>query len=139
MQQKILEGIKLVRQFGSRHHYHKAWAAAQAVIEALRKQALDILVVELSPKADFTSSLSRIERVRSEFPDLSIFVTSSSKAPELIIAAMRAGARGYVPKGANQAEMLRAIRAVANGEAIFGPGIAQRLLGFFSTSRRFRN
>jgi DNA-binding NarL/FixJ family response regulator len=48
---------------------------------------------------------------------------------------MRAGACGYVPKGANQAEMLRAIRAVANGEAIFGPGIAQRLIGFFSASR----
>ena len=51
------------------------------------------------------------------------------------VLAMRAGARGYQPKGANQAVMLRAIRAVANGEAIFGPGIAQRLIGFFSASR----
>ena len=48
---------------------------------------------------------------------------------------MRAGARGYVLKGANQAEILRAIRAVTSGEAIFGPGIAKRVLGFFSATR----
>ena len=48
---------------------------------------------------------------------------------------MRAGARGYVLNGANQAEILRAIRAVTSGEAIFGPGIAKRVLGFFSATR----
>jgi len=77
--------------------------------EALRKHALDILVVELSPKADFTSSLIRIERVRSEFPDLSIFVTSSSKAPELIIAAMRAGAQEFLAKPINEHELNQAV------------------------------
>ena len=46
---------------------------------------------------------------------------------------MRAGARGYVVKGAEQEEIGRAIRAVASGEAIFGPGIAQRVLRFFAT------
>jgi DNA-binding NarL/FixJ family response regulator len=46
---------------------------------------------------------------------------------------MRAGARGYLLKGANQAEMLRAIRAVANGEVIFGPGIARRVISYLST------
>jgi len=53
-----------------------------------------------------------------------------------VFAAMRAGACGYLLKGANQAEILRAIRAVANGEAIFGPSIARRLLGFFAATRR---
>jgi DNA-binding NarL/FixJ family response regulator len=52
---------------------------------------------------------------------------------DFVFTAMRAGARGYVLKGANQAEMLRAIRAVANGEVIFGPGIAQRVIGFLSS------
>ncbi|HSG18801.1 MAG TPA: response regulator transcription factor [Anaerolineae bacterium] len=46
-------------------------------------------------------------------------------------AAMRAGARGYVLKGADKTEMLRSIRAVAQGEAIFGPAIASRLAEFF--------
>jgi DNA-binding NarL/FixJ family response regulator len=44
---------------------------------------------------------------------------------------MRAGARGYVLKGADKAEMLKSIRAVAEGEALFGPAIAARLLKFF--------
>ena len=44
---------------------------------------------------------------------------------------MRAGARGYILKGADKAEMLKSIRAVAEGEALFGPAIATRLLNFF--------
>jgi DNA-binding NarL/FixJ family response regulator len=46
-----------------------------------------------------------------------------------VFAAMRAGARGYVLKGAQQDEIVRAIHAVAAGQAIFGPGIARRVLG----------
>jgi DNA-binding NarL/FixJ family response regulator len=52
-----------------------------------------------------------------------------------VFAAMRAGARGYVLKGAAHDEMLRAIRAVSSGEAIFSPSIAARLMSFFATSR----
>jgi DNA-binding NarL/FixJ family response regulator len=51
---------------------------------------------------------------------------------ESIFSAMRAGARGYLLKGAEPAETLRAIRAVASGEAIFSPGVAQRLLDYFA-------
>ncbi len=49
-----------------------------------------------------------------------------------ILAAMRAGAHGYVLKGADGTETLRAIHAVANGEAIFSPTITQRLTGYFA-------
>ena len=52
-----------------------------------------------------------------------------------VFAAMRAGALGYLLKGARQSEVLRAIRAVANGEAIFGPGIARRVMGLFSVGK----
>ena len=50
-----------------------------------------------------------------------------------VFAAMRAGAHGYLVKGAEPTEVLRAIRAVADGEAIFSPGIAERLIHFFAT------
>ena len=49
--------------------------------------------------------------------------------------ALRAGSRGYLLKGARRDKALRAIRAVANGEAIFGPGIAQRLAQYFAVRR----
>jgi DNA-binding NarL/FixJ family response regulator len=54
---------------------------------------------------------------------------------ESVFSAMRAGAHGYLLKGVNQAELLRAITAVADGEAIFSPAIAQRLIRFFSLPR----
>lgn len=50
-----------------------------------------------------------------------------------VFSAMRAGAHGYVIKGAEPAEVLRAIRSVASGEAIFSPGIAERLMHYFAT------
>ena len=49
-----------------------------------------------------------------------------------MFAALRAGARGYLLKGALKAEILRAIRSVSSGEAIFGPAIAKRLMHYFA-------
>jgi hypothetical protein len=48
---------------------------------------------------------------------------------------LRAGARGYILKGADQAEMLRAIRAVANGEALFSAAIAKRMMNYFAAPK----
>ncbi len=52
-----------------------------------------------------------------------------------VFAALKAGARGYLLKGALKAEILRAIRSVTSGEAIFGPAIARRLMQYFSSQR----
>ncbi|MEJ2487573.1 MAG: response regulator transcription factor [Anaerolineales bacterium] len=49
-----------------------------------------------------------------------------------LFSALQAGARGYVLKGADKVEMVRSIRAIANGEALFGPAIANRLAKFFN-------
>jgi DNA-binding NarL/FixJ family response regulator len=49
-----------------------------------------------------------------------------------VFPAIRAGARGYLLKDTEQDELLRAIRTVAQGGAIFSPGIAQRVLGYLS-------
>jgi len=81
-----------------------------------------------------TTGAEAIQQAKSLQPDVILMVTMLED-DESVFAAMRAGARGYVLKGANQAEILRAIRAVASGEAIFSPGIAQRVLGFFAAAR----
>ena len=54
---------------------------------------------------------------------------------DAVFAALQAGARGYLLKGARRTELLRAVQAVAEGEAIFGPAIASRLMSFFATPR----
>jgi DNA-binding NarL/FixJ family response regulator len=66
-------------------------------------------------------------------PHIGVLVITMFEDDESVFAAMRAGARGYMLKGARKAETLRAIRAVASGEAIFSPAIARRLMGFFTT------
>ena len=64
---------------------------------------------------------------------IKVLVMTMHDDDEAVFAAIRAGARGYQLKGAAQDETLRAIRSVANGEAIFGPGIADRLQHFLAT------
>ncbi len=49
-----------------------------------------------------------------------------------VFAALQAGARGYLLKGARKAEIMRAVQAVADGEAIFGPAVATRLVSHFA-------
>jgi len=65
-------------------------------------------------------------------PDAAVLVVTMVEEDDSVFAAMRAGARGYLLKGADKDETLAAIRAVARGEAVFGPGIARRLTRYFS-------
>ncbi len=65
-------------------------------------------------------------------PHMGIIILTMFKDDDSVFAAMRAGARGYVLKGADQAVLLRAVRAVANGESLFSPEIATRLIQFFA-------
>jgi len=66
-------------------------------------------------------------------PHVGIIILTMFKDDDSVFAAMRAGARGYVLKGADQAVLLRALHAVASGECLFSPEIAQRLMAFFAT------
>ena len=68
-------------------------------------------------------------------PNAGVVVLTMFRDDDSVFAAMRAGARGYVVKDAGGEEVLRVVRAVANGEAYFGPEIAKRLMSFFSAPR----
>jgi len=68
-------------------------------------------------------------------PHINVLMVTMFEDDQSVFAAMRAGARGYVLKGAKHEEMLRAIRAVSSGEAIFSSSIAARMMNFFATSR----
>src|SRR5439155_1107288 len=67
-------------------------------------------------------------------PHVGVLVITMFDDDDSVFAAMRAGARGYLLKGADKEEMLLAIRAVAGGEAIFGPAIARRLMRYFAAA-----
>jgi DNA-binding NarL/FixJ family response regulator len=71
-------------------------------------------------------------QVRAAVPETAVLVLTMLDDDDTVFAAMRAGAQGYLLKGAEQGDIDRAIRAVVAGEAIFSPGVAQRVLGFFA-------
>jgi serine phosphatase RsbU (regulator of sigma subunit)/DNA-binding response OmpR family regulator len=68
-------------------------------------------------------------------PQVGVIMVTMLEDDASVFAAMRAGARGYVLKGANPQEMLGVIRAVAEGQALFGPAIAARIASFFQDIR----
>jgi DNA-binding NarL/FixJ family response regulator len=70
-------------------------------------------------------------RIRAACPDVPVLILTMYDDDATVFTAMQAGARGYLLKGAEQEEIARALRAVVAGEAIFGPGVAARVLGFF--------
>jgi DNA-binding NarL/FixJ family response regulator len=76
-------------------------------------------------KAAGFSATAEINRVA---PEVAVLVLTMSDDDVTMTKAMRAGARGYLLKGATKEEILRAVTAVADGQAIFGPAVAQRVL-----------
>lgn len=74
-------------------------------------------------------------RIISESPHVYVLVVTMFEDDATVFQAIRAGARGYVLKGANYREMLRAIVTVGSGEAIFGRGVAARLADYFENAR----
>jgi len=101
----------------------------EAVEQAKRAQP-DVILMDLH-----MPSLNGIEATRQILhtsPHIAILVLTMYDDDESVFAAMRAGARGYLLKGALKNEIQRAIRSVASGDAIFGPGVAQRMATYFA-------
>ncbi len=110
----------------------EATTGAEVIAQAKTLQP-DVILMDI--KMPGLNGIEATRAIVAASPHISILMVTMLEDDESVFAAMRAGARGYVLKGANQAEILRAIRAVASGEAIFGPGIAKRVLGFFAATR----
>ena len=93
----------------------------------------DVVLMDLDMPG--TSGIEATRRILDTSPHIAVLVVSMFEDDDSVFAALRAGARGYLLKGAPKAEILRAIRAVVSGEAIFGPTIAKRLIGYFAAPR----
>ena len=93
----------------------------------------DVVVMDLHLPG--ISGVEAIRRILAERPSIQILVLTMMDDDGSVLAAMRAGSRGYVLKGAQAGEILRAIESVAAGELVFGAALAARVLQFLGHGR----
>jgi DNA-binding NarL/FixJ family response regulator len=107
----------------------EAETGEEAVERALALQP-DVVLMDLNmPGLD---GIAATRRIVDTSPHIAVLVLTMADNDAAVFDALRAGARGYLLKGADRAELTRAIRAVASGEAIFGPDVARRLMAYFA-------
>jgi DNA-binding NarL/FixJ family response regulator len=78
------------------------------------------------------SGIEATRRIVASTPQVAVLVLSMLDDDDTVFAALRAGARGYLVKGAPPDEVLQAIRATANGDTVFGASLASRILSYFA-------
>ncbi len=115
-----LPGFEVLAEAGTGHE------AVQAASDYLP----DVVVMDLQmPGMD---GIEATRRIVARHPSVGILVLTMFEDDDSVFSAMRAGARGYLLKGAGPDEVARAIEAVASGEAIFGPAVAARVMRYFA-------
>lgn len=110
-----VEGITVVAE---------STTASEPLREALRLEP-DVLIMDLAARG--RAGVAAVQELLRSAPGVALLVFTSSDDDASVFTAMRAGARGYLLKGAELDDIVRAVRGVAAGEAIFGASIASRL------------
>ena len=94
----------------------------------------DVVVMDLHMPG--ANGIDATRRIVTENPGVAVLVLTMLDGDDSVFAAMRAGARGYLLKGADRQEIARALRAVAAGEVVFSAAIASRVLAWFASGGR---
>ncbi|HEX5546901.1 MAG TPA: response regulator transcription factor, partial [Ktedonobacterales bacterium] len=110
----------------------EAATGEEAIAEAATLQP-DVVLMDLQMPG--IGGVEATRQILFASPHIRVLIVTMFEDDYSVFTAMRAGARGYIIKGANSSDMLRAIRAVGSGEAIFSPAIAMRLMNFFAAPR----
>jgi DNA-binding NarL/FixJ family response regulator len=108
-------------------------ADGESLLAAVAEHRPDVVVTDLDMPG--MGGAEATARLRTSHPDLAVLVLTLHEDDESLFAALRAGARGYLLKGADRSELVRAIQSVAAGEAVYGAAVATRIVQFFTGAR----
>lgn len=120
----LLNSVDDIEVAGETSTGHHTIAAAAELLP-------DVILMDIQMPG--LNGIEATRRILHANPHIGVIMLTMFEDDDSVFAAMRAGARGYVLKGADQAVMMRAIRGVANGESLFSPEIANRLMHFFAS------
>ncbi|MEV0272259.1 response regulator transcription factor [Hamadaea sp. NPDC050747] len=109
-------------------------ADGEQALRLCREHEPDVVLMDI--RMPGTSGVEATRQIVAELPSVGVLMLTMLEDDTSLFAALRAGARGYVLKGAAPAEIIRAIVAVAAGEALFGAAIAGRLAAFLQPDLR---
>ncbi|MCB5168315.1 response regulator transcription factor [Streptomyces bambusae] len=104
--------------------------SGEAAVTAAAELAPDVVVMDLHLGEGALSGVDATREILRLHPGVAVLVVTMLDDDDSLFASMRAGARGYLLKGAAPAEIERAVRAVANGEVILGPAVASRAMHY---------
>lgn len=105
-------------------------ASGDEVIRLAASLQPDIILMDINMPV--VNGIEATRRILTTSPHIGILILTMFEDDDSVFAALRAGARGYLLKGALKAEILRAIQAVSSGEVIFGAAVAQRMVRYFT-------
>lgn len=129
----FLEGLKIALLATDGITVLAEASTGQEAIQMAAQHQPDVVLMDINMPG--INGIEATHQIVSVSPHIGVLVLTMFHEDENVFQAMRAGARGYLLKGADQAEIARAIRAVAAGDAIFGPALARRLIGYFVAGR----
>ena len=110
----------------------EAGTGEQAIEQAAAVEP-DVILMDIHMPG--TSGIDATRRILASAPRTGIVMLTMLEDDDLIFAAIRAGAIGYILKSAEQSQIVQAVQSAANGEALFSPAIAKRLIRFFAGAR----
>lgn len=105
-------------------------ADGPSAVDAVLEHSPDVALLDLQMPG--MTGVEVTKRLAEVAPAVRVLVLTMIESDETVIAAIRAGAWGYLLKGAGQEEIERAVRSVADGQSVYGAGVAERVRGFFA-------
>jgi len=109
-------------------------AGGAELLAVVDRAAPDVVLTDLAmPDLDGAAAT---QAIMARHPEVGVLVLTMHEDDEALFGALRAGARGYLLKGADRADIVRAVLAVAAGEAVYGAAVAQRIVNFFTGAQR---